>query len=215
MGCASPSSNTRAVWAAFDISVPKADIAWLTAIVPEAKASITKSSKRVLMNPTPSSCVNSCILAGGDFDLTSDGICDDGGPGAEYSDCAACSDCTDCGPRDCEPAPFELTVGPLRQGATATFRLIGGQPSAKSTVVYSLKGLGSKNVPWLDVTLGLEQPRQFEIARANADGDGVTEWSVTVPAEAPVGPVFFQAVTYGSVSNVVEAEILPSFLPTG
>ena len=29
----------------------------------------------------------------------SDGVCDDGGPGAEYSDCALGTDCQDCGPR--------------------------------------------------------------------------------------------------------------------
>jgi len=104
---------------------------------------------------------------------------------------------------------YELTVGTLRQGEKTTFKLVGGQPSAKPIVVYSLKGLGSTNVPQLGITLDLKQPKQLRVPN-NADGDGVTEWSVTVPAKAPVGPVFFQAVKYGSVSNVVEAEILPT-----
>jgi len=38
------------------------------------------------------SCSDSCEYAG-------DGVCDDGGPGAEYEDCAYGTDCGDCGPR--------------------------------------------------------------------------------------------------------------------
>merc|ERR1719506_2603012 len=36
----------------------------------------------------------------------SDGVCDDGGPGSEYDDCAFGTDCTDCGPRGGEPGKF-------------------------------------------------------------------------------------------------------------
>jgi hypothetical protein len=39
-------------------------------------------------------CWDTCYTAS-----TSDGSCDDGGPGAEYSMCALGTDCTDCGPR--------------------------------------------------------------------------------------------------------------------
>jgi hypothetical protein len=35
----------------------------------------------------------------------SDGNCDDGGPGAETSDCSLGTDCSDCGPRIAPPAP--------------------------------------------------------------------------------------------------------------
>ena len=34
-----------------------------------------------------------------------DGRCDDGGPGAEYSNCAEGTDCIDCGTRLMPPAP--------------------------------------------------------------------------------------------------------------
>lgn len=40
----------------------------------------------------PTVCYNSCYHS-------SDGDCDDGGPGEEYSLCEICSDCEDCGPR--------------------------------------------------------------------------------------------------------------------
>ena len=36
--------------------------------------------------------MNSCRYA-------SDGDCDDGGPGSDYSECTPCTDCADCGPR--------------------------------------------------------------------------------------------------------------------
>ena len=41
---------------------------------------------------TPDHCVETCVYA-------SDGDCDDGGPGAEYSLCAYGTDCINCGPR--------------------------------------------------------------------------------------------------------------------
>jgi hypothetical protein len=43
-----------------------------------------------------SACSDECI---GTPNWASDGWCDDGGPGAEYSGCELGSDCTDCGPR--------------------------------------------------------------------------------------------------------------------
>jgi len=107
------------------------------------------------------------------------------------------------------PLVYELTViGNARQGERATFKLIGGAPSAKPIVVYSLKGLGSTNVPQLGVTLGVKQPTQLSVP-TKADRNGAAEWSMQIPANAPIGPVVFQALKSGSVSNVVEAEILP------
>jgi len=43
-----------------------------------------------------SGCAESCVYA-------SDGDCDDGGPGTEYTSCSVGSDCTDCGPRSSGP----------------------------------------------------------------------------------------------------------------
>ena len=43
-------------------------------------------------------CTETCLYA-------SDGGCDDGGPGAEYSICALGTDCTDCGPRAASASP--------------------------------------------------------------------------------------------------------------
>lgn len=43
---------------------------------------------------TPGVCSNECI---GNPQYGSDGACDDGGPGSEYSDCSYGTDCADCG----------------------------------------------------------------------------------------------------------------------
>ena len=50
--------------------------------------------------------------------------------------------------------------------------------------------------------------RQQLSVPTNADGNGATEWSVQVPANVPIGPVFFQTLKFGSVSNMVKAESL-------
>ena len=55
-------------------------------------------------------CENTCLGEAADgnndsnnTDFVSDGICDDGGPGAYYSDCDWGTDCNDCDPRDGDP----------------------------------------------------------------------------------------------------------------
>ena len=52
--------------------------------------------------PPPMECYNFCAFA-------TDGSCDDGGPGAEYSACQYASDCSDCGPRFFKPPPSPPT----------------------------------------------------------------------------------------------------------
>ena len=57
------------------------------------------------VNP-PSNLTVLCTDTCPDYPLwTSDGDCDDGGPGAEYAGCDYGTDCTDCGPRPPQP-PF-------------------------------------------------------------------------------------------------------------
>ena len=111
------------------------------------------------------------------------------------------------------PSVYKLKVrGSSRQGSPqgekTKFKLIGGEPSAKPTVMYSLKGLGSTDVPQLGVTLDLKRPTQLPVP-TTANGKGKAKWGVKIPANAPIGPVFFQALKSGSVSNVVETQILP------
>ena len=56
-------------------------------------------------------CIETCNYA-------SDGDCDDGGPGSEFSGCQLGTDCTDCGPREMPPPPpFEPPAPPVPPSA--------------------------------------------------------------------------------------------------
>ena len=48
-------------------------------------------------------CTDTCIVFPTNY--VSDGFCDDGGAGSEYSTCGSGTDCTDCGPRLVIPSP--------------------------------------------------------------------------------------------------------------
>ena len=77
----------------------------LSLLVSAALSSASEPPPLSPPDPSACTCVNSCHLAGTHIQLqTSDGLCDDGGPGAEYADCAYGTDCEDCGPR-CGPMP--------------------------------------------------------------------------------------------------------------
>jgi len=58
---------------------------------------------------SPWICSNTCI---GNPDYGSDGDCDDGGPGAEFSDCKYGTDCSDCGERPLLPLPPSSAPSP-------------------------------------------------------------------------------------------------------
>ena len=48
-------------------------------------------------------CTDTCVVFPTNY--ASDGYCDDGGAGSEYSNCGSGTDCTDCGPRLVLPSP--------------------------------------------------------------------------------------------------------------
>ena len=79
--------------------------------------------------PGSGTCVNSCRFA-------SDGDCDDGGSGHEYSVCAPCTDCRDCGPRahcDFSGAPPPPSPSPPPPGPP-------GSGQCLNTCVYAFDG---------------------------------------------------------------------------
>jgi len=63
--------------------------------------------------PSDGSCTNTCVWA---FDSE----CDDGGPGAEYSDCELGSDCSDCGPRAPPPPSVASPPSPPKSPRAAS-----------------------------------------------------------------------------------------------
>merc|ERR1712185_661728 len=83
----------------------------------------TDCGPRVMPPPSPPSPPAPPMLPGGSQCLdtcnwASDGVCEDGGPGAEWSDCALGTDCTDCGPRVMPPpSPTSPPRPPMLPGA--------------------------------------------------------------------------------------------------
>jgi hypothetical protein len=71
-------------------------------------------------------CDSDC-LCDDTCEYASDGACDDGGPGSEYSACTYGTDCTDCGPRDPDVAcPCDTGVG-CQTGCACDSDCTGGQ----------------------------------------------------------------------------------------
>jgi len=72
------------------------------------------------MPPLPPGCTcnSSCV---GNPQYSGDGVCDDGGPGADFNECAYATDCLDCGP-DCGASP---SMPPVPPGCTCNSSCVG------------------------------------------------------------------------------------------
>jgi len=59
-----------------------------------------RAPRSLTMRPTSLICSDACVGAGSfSSQYASNGACNDGGSGSEFSSCAYGTDCTDCGPR--------------------------------------------------------------------------------------------------------------------
>ena len=114
------------------------------------------------MPPVPPGCTcnSSCV---GNPEYSGDGVCDDGGPGADFNECAYATDCLDCGP-DClglpaapapgapapSPSPLRTTSPPPSMVVEGSFPSPPWRPSGfvqapsslPSMAVGALAGLG-------------------------------------------------------------------------
>ena len=68
-------------------------------------------------------------------------------------------------------------------------------------MAYSLTGLGSKYIPQLGVTLGLDGPAVLG-APGVSDGLGNISWSISAPASAVGRSYWLQALQSGQISNI-------------
>lgn len=101
-----------------------------------------------------------------------------------------------------------LTVAPdpLIPGADGIFTVTNANPNTKTYLAYSLRGLGSTFVPFLNVTVDLKQPQQAGNV-LTTDANGTCEWTLNVPKAGDGRNVWFQACQYGLVTNVVATRI--------
>lgn len=101
-------------------------------------------------------------------------------------------------------ADFDLAVSPdpLIAGEMGEFVIRDAQPFAVAWLAYSVVGEGSTYLPPLNVTLDLDQPLQAGNRRPT-DAAGEATWRLSIPRNARGRDVWFQAVQFGAVSNVV------------
>ena len=99
--------------------------------------------------------------------------------------------------------PVHLAISPttIIAGQSAAIDVSGGLPLERTYLAYSLTGLGSKYIPQLGVTLGLDRPAALG-APGVSDGLGNVSWSIMVPANAVGRSYWLQALQSGQISNI-------------
>jgi subtilisin-like proprotein convertase family protein len=105
------------------------------------------------------------------------------------------------GHRNGAPVNLEISPTTIIAGQSATIDVSGGLPLEQTYMAYSLTGLGSKYIPQLGVTLGLDGPAVLGTPGAS-DGLGNISWSITAPANAVGRSYWLQALQYGQISNI-------------
>lgn len=104
---------------------------------------------------------------------------------------------------------FSLDVSPmpLQAGQTGTFTASLGDPNTNTYLAYSLVGLGSTPVPFLNVVLDIAAPKQAGGTMVS-DAQGTAIWNLPIPNGAAGRMVWVQAVQDGKTTNVVAADVL-------
>ncbi len=106
---------------------------------------------------------------------------------------------------DMRPEPMILTVDPLFAGETADMEVTGATPGSRVFFVYTLEGTGIWDVPQLNATLSLENPRL--VASAVADEFGTASVSVSIPRAAAGLDVWIQAIERSHTTNWIQRAI--------
>lgn len=86
-------------------------------------------------------------------------------------------------------------------GAATTLSISGATPSGTAWLTYSLIGLGSTNVPALNVVLDLASPQLLTSLPVDAQGE--TSFTAQVPNGLIGSQVWAQATEVNHVSNVI------------
>lgn len=100
------------------------------------------------------------------------------------------------------PNPFKLTASQLFGGQSGDFSVVGGLPSTRTYLIYSMAGLGQIYVPQLDVTAGIRNP-VLAGSPKNTDASGAVSWRLPIPANARGRDVWFQALQQRHASTIV------------
>jgi len=108
--------------------------------------------------------------------------------------------------------PLALTTTEIKRGHDVTLTTTGASPNAIIYYIHSLSGEGSTYVPILGIDLDVNSPITL-IGSATTNNAGESQLTGTVPASAPLIPIWLQSVQRLSgngalKSNVVATEII-------
>lgn len=100
-----------------------------------------------------------------------------------------------------------VTPKPLYSGETASFSLAKAYPDTETYLVYSIDGAGSTNIPHLNITLDINNPKRIYGMRIT-DATGYAECQLKIPYKAARRKIWFQACQFELKSNLVITRIL-------
>ncbi|MBL1218122.1 MAG: hypothetical protein D8M59_11575 [Planctomycetes bacterium] len=103
-------------------------------------------------------------------------------------------------------ATLAIDPDPLVAGRDGSFIVTGATPDAKTYLAYSLSGMGSTYVPFLNVTVDLNRPTQAGDV-LTTDGTGACTWVLPVPKAASGRNVWLQAAQFENTTNVVATRV--------
>ncbi len=101
----------------------------------------------------------------------------------------------------------------VRRGFTHRFAAVGNAVGRPVRLAVSRRGNGCTFIPQLGICLDLDRPFQ-QIAQAITDADGFARFSIPIPANTSLGPVWMQCLDVNfprrgpSTSNVMKIEIV-------
>ncbi len=104
-------------------------------------------------------------------------------------------------------AVLTVSPDPLFAGQDGIFTVVNTTPHTATYLAYSLHGLGSFYVPFLNVTLDLEQPMRAGIAKPSDAGGNLKE-RFSIPSGMAGRDAWFQAVQMNLKTNVVVTTIV-------
>ena len=105
-----------------------------------------------------------------------------------------------------EGALLEVNPEPLVAGEVGAFVVTGATENAATYLAYSLQGMGPTYVPFLNVTVDLQSPKQAGRMKMT-DGNGDVQWMLPIPNAARGRDVWVQAAQFENKTNVVATSI--------
>jgi len=103
-------------------------------------------------------------------------------------------------------AILTISPDPLIAGRIGVFSVIDAYANTDTYLAYSLRGVGSTYIPYLDITLDINQPIQACDA-IETYINGKAQWYLSIPTSAAGVDVWFQACQYDLATNVVETRV--------